>query len=240
VNWSNARHDASDPILRKRSSTGIRSDALLLPASLRYDWQHSSSQLPIIIMTPAGSPPPAGVIFAPCAWRAAGAAAFSRKIVGASPHVRGICPILAQYMRRAHGCHSNRALPRRDGRIYIVLIGRATISSSQRPRQDWRPLLLPSCQSRPATPAGPPPPAGVAFCTALTAQRIASFTFVARARNLARILPKFPLDMHETHMCRAIPALFISAMQRIFHLIRSGRRQGRAAAQQEAQKGVKT
>ncbi len=190
-------------------------------------------------MTPAGSPPPAGVIFAPCAWRAAGAVAFSRKIAGASPHVRGICPILAQYMRRAHGCHSNRALPRRDGRIYMVLIGRATISSSRRPRQDWRPLL-PSCQSRPATPAGPPPPAGVAFCTALTAQRIALFTFVARARNLARILPKFPLDMHEAHRCRAIPALFISAMQRIFHFIRSGRRQGRAAAQQEAQKGVKT
>ena len=40
----------------------IRSDALLLPASLRYDWQHSSSQLPITNMTPAGPPPPAGVI----------------------------------------------------------------------------------------------------------------------------------------------------------------------------------
>lgn len=26
---------------------GIRNDALLLPASFRYDWQHSSSQLPI-------------------------------------------------------------------------------------------------------------------------------------------------------------------------------------------------
>lgn len=191
-------------------------------------------------MTPAGSPPPAGVIFAPCAWRAAGAAAFSRKIVGASPHVRGICPILAQYMRRAHGCHSNRALPRRDGRIYIVLIGRATISSSHVPDRIGGLSSSQAANRDQQRPPGPPPPAGVAFCTALTAQRIASFTFVARARNLARILPKFPLDMHKTHRCRAIPALFISAMQRIFHFIRSGRRQGRAAAQQEAQKGVKT
>jgi uncharacterized protein YjiS (DUF1127 family) len=41
--------------------------------------------------------------------------------------------------------------------------------------------------------------------------------------------------MLKTHRCRAVTALFFSAAQRIFQIIRSGRRQGRAAAQQEAQ-----
>jgi uncharacterized protein YjiS (DUF1127 family) len=41
--------------------------------------------------------------------------------------------------------------------------------------------------------------------------------------------------MRKTHRCRAIPALFFFALQRIFQINRSGRRQGRAAAQQEAQ-----
>lgn len=52
-----------DPTLRKRGSTGIRSDALLLPASLRYDWQHSSSQLPITNRRPLDLLPQRALLF---------------------------------------------------------------------------------------------------------------------------------------------------------------------------------
>jgi len=44
--WSTARHDAARPG-RRKGIDGIRSGALLLPAPFRYDWQHSSSRLPI-------------------------------------------------------------------------------------------------------------------------------------------------------------------------------------------------
>lgn len=41
--------------------------------------------------------------------------------------------------------------------------------------------------------------------------------------------------MRKSHRCRAIPALFFFAAQTYIRLIRLGRRQGRAAARNEAQ-----
>jgi hypothetical protein len=141
---------------------------------MEFGATHSSSQRPSdtigntpppscqsSLVTPAGPPPPAGVI-------------ILRKAHGfhpeSPPHVRPPAQRFRKYaspmcghMRGLHGCHSHPALPPEARAGYIKPIGRVTISSSQRPRQDWQPLLLPGCQSISATPAGSPPPAGVVF-----------------------------------------------------------------------------
>jgi len=152
----------------------IRSVALLLPAPLRYDWQHSSSQLPIIFSDARWTSSPSGRYYL------RGMHDIAQPIV-----TGGKC------MRPAHGCHSYPALLRDALPDYIHTISRATISSSQRPRQDWQPLLLPGCQSISATPTGSPPPVGVAFCTAPIQPRMAIFTFVANrpgfGQNFAKI-----------------------------------------------------
>jgi len=170
----------------------IRSVALLLPAPLRYDWQHSSSQLPIIFSDARWTSSPSGRYYLrgmhdiapPNAKNAPLPFPFGLKF--AQPIVTG-----GKCMRPAHGCHSYPALLRDALPDYIHTISRATISSSQRPRQDWQPLLLPGCQSISATPTGSPPPVGVAFCTAPIQPRMAIFTFVANrpgfGQNFAKI-----------------------------------------------------
>ncbi|MGJ7038135.1 hypothetical protein J2Y63_001371 [Shinella sp. BE166] len=90
-------------------------------------------------MTPAGSPPPAGVII--CARRMA-RPPFPGKILRRCVDPRKVCAIRApdvERMQATHGCHSDPALFYAAAPSYISLIGRATISSSQRPRQDRHP-----------------------------------------------------------------------------------------------------
>ena len=212
---------------------------------MEFGAAHSSSQRPSdtigntpppscqsSLVTPAGPPPPAGVIIcAECMallrQRRKASGPFSNRLkVCAAPPMPGV-----KCMRLVHGCHSYPALLRDALPGYIHIISRATISSSQRPRQDWQPLLLPGCQSISAKPAGPPPPAGYVFAPHPNRDAWPPLPLWRIAQFLARILPTFPLDMHKTHGCRAVTALFFSAMQRIFQIIRSGRRQGRAAAQ---------
>ncbi len=136
VEWSNARHDADRP----DAGNGIEQE---------FGAAHSSSQrssdtigntpppsCQSLLMTPAGPPPPAGVIV------------FARRLANQRPAIQNrpspsaACRCLhriqrrpAERMRLMHGCHSNRALLPIVRAGYILLIGRATISSSQRPRQ---------------------------------------------------------------------------------------------------------
>lgn len=169
-----------DPMPRKRGSTEIRSGALLLPALLRSDWQPSSSQLPIILNDARRTSSPGGRY---CLRRAHGdarqSAASSLKSPSPAQDLRTPPERVFHPMRIAHGCHSEPALQARAGPAYMKAIGRATISSSQRPRQDWRPLLLPGCRSTSAKPAGPPPRRALFFCAAPKASAHSAFTFVA-------------------------------------------------------------
>ncbi len=130
--WSNARHDADRP----DAGNGIEQE---------FGVAHSSSQrssdtigntpppsCQSLLMTPAGPPPPAGVIVLPNAWPT-----IPTMQNPSSPCERSyrIQHQRAERMRLMHGCHSNRALLPAVRAGYILLMGRATISSSQRPRQ---------------------------------------------------------------------------------------------------------
>ncbi len=232
VEWSNARHDADRP----DAGNGIEQE---------FGAAHSSSQrssdtigntpppsCQSLLMTPAGPPPPAGVIV------------FAKHLANHAPQSK----IARRHQLRADACAAfSDGRPNACGsRMGAIPIARFCPSSGQAisfssvgrrspppnvPDKDWQPLLLPSCQSISATPAGSPPPAGVAFCTATNQSRMACLPLWRRARILARISPKFPLDMHKAHGCHTTIALSFFAAQRIFQSIRSGRRQRRAAAQ---------
>lgn len=112
----------------------IRSVALLLPAPLRYDWQHSSSQLPIIFSDARWTSSPSGRYYLrgmhdiapPKAKNAPLPFPFGLKF--AQTVIPG-----GKCMRPAHGCHSYPALLHDALPGYIHIISRATISSSQRP-----------------------------------------------------------------------------------------------------------
>ncbi len=77
-------------------------------------------------MTPAGSPPPAGVIIC--------ARPMAPRLFPAKSFALG-----AERMRMTQGCHSQPALLYAAAASYIPPIGRATLFSSQSPRQDWHP-----------------------------------------------------------------------------------------------------
>ena len=155
---SNAGHDAERPDRRKRHRTWnserrtpppsvppMRLATLLLPvANHLYDARRTSSPGGRYLFGPDAEPLPP-----------------SRKTpLRQKPAHR---PTWRRNMRRAHGCHSVPALLLFRQAIYVLRIGRATSPPPNVPDKDWQPLLLPSCQSISATPAGFPPPAGVRF-----------------------------------------------------------------------------
>lgn len=204
-----------DPASGNGNRTGIRSGALLLPAPLRYDWQHSSSQLPIHFSDARWTSSPSGRYY------------FRHPKAPSSTSIaRHRLP--APHIPQTHGCHSGKPLPGRKGRTYIQLHRSGDEFSS-----------LPSSPTGLA--ASPPPrvpidisdtrrdllpPAGVVFLRRTQHSCIAALIIVAEARNLVEISPKFPLDMHGEHGCHTAIALSFFAMQRIFLFIRLGRRQG--------------
>jgi hypothetical protein len=209
---------------------GIRSDALLLPVSLRYDWQHSSSQLPIT--------------FSDARWTSSPSGRYYLRHTHGKPRLReqiprkpadapkswavGLCVALDTCALRIGAILNGRFRTRRRWPIGTSSVGRRS-PPPKRPRQDW--LLLPGCQSRSATPAGFPPRRALPFALHPNQGCMATLTLVAKTADSARISPIFLLDMRLSHRCRAVTALFFSAAQRIFQINRLGRRQGRAAAQ---------
>lgn len=154
-----------DPTLRKRGSTGIRSDALLLPASLRYDWQHSSSQLPITNRRPLDLLPQRALLFcAECSSRPVHRETPEPTRLSRNP-CAGLFTQRGMHARDAWVPFRSSATARRVGALYEAHQSGGDLLLPTLPTGLAAPLL-PSCQSISATPAGPPPPAGVAFCAA--------------------------------------------------------------------------
>jgi len=133
-----------------------------------------------ILTTPAGPPPPAGVVV--CAGRT-----VFPPLRHDFPKESSLPALTA--LRDAHSgfawafCmdaipavlfHGAKRLP-----IWGSSLGRRP-PPSMSPAGSAAPLLLSGRQSRPATPAGPPSPAGVAFCAAHIARRATALTCVAR------------------------------------------------------------
>ena len=128
------------------------------------------------LVTPAGPPPPAGVTV--CARRAGKSFPSAQNLHNKARFMVNPCTM------RMGGIPIERFRARARRCIHYPSVGQRTPPPSV-PRQDWRPLLLPGCQSRSATPAGPPPPAGVAFCAASTLRRITILTFVANRSDFS-------------------------------------------------------
>jgi len=198
----------------------IRSVALLLPASLRYDWQHSSSQLPININDARRTSSPGGRC---CLRRTHGFSASSARFPERkqSACTNGIAgrPLRVR-MGILHGRHSCRPLPWRKAASYMGIIARATISS----------LHVPDGIGGSPPPLGPPIETSNARRTSLSGGRCFlrcthswtrnGINLCGKARNLAGILPEFTLDMHVAHRCRAVRTLFISVAHTIFNINR--------------------
>jgi len=170
VEWSNARHDADRP----DAGNGIEQE---------FGVAHSSSQrssdtigntpppsCQSLLMTPAGPPPPAGVIVLPDTWPtiptmqiprrpASARTAFSTGGPNACGSCMGAIPIA-------------RFCPPSAQAISFSSVGRRSPPPNV-PAKDWQPLLLPSCQSISATPAGSPSRRALLFCAATNQSRMA-------------------------------------------------------------------
>ncbi len=230
--WSSARHDADRP----DAGNGIEQE---------FGAAHSSSQrssdtigntpppsCQSLLMTPAGPPPPAGVIvFAEHLANPSTIRNLPPPRSSMQPFLPCSAPACRTHAADAWVPFQSRAFAQRPGRLYL----------SHRSGDD---LLLPTSPPRIGSPSSsqaanryqqcPPdllPRRALLFCTATNQSRMAYLPLWRRARILAKISPKFPLDMHKTHGCHTAIALSFFAAQRIFQSIRSGRRQRRAAAQ---------
>lgn len=166
---------------RKRYRTGIRSSALLLPALLRYDWQHSSSQLPITLNDARRTSSLGGRY---CFRRTPGKPSLTiqKSPVAIKTHAR-VCAAFSTHEPNACGSCMGaipiaRFCPSSGQAITFSSVGRRSPPPNVSDK-DWQPLLLPSCQSISATPAGSPPPAGVAFLHCNQPIPHGLFTFVA-------------------------------------------------------------
>ena len=152
----------------RKAADRIRSGALLLPVPFRYDWQHSSSQLPITLNDARRISSPGG------------RRSFSRRAWTSTLPVkplidrrcrswvclvlRRLSPVLAaEAASILQRCHSPFPLLHAELRAYIGLISRATRSSSQRSPTRLAAHSSSRLPIKIATPAGPPPPAGVVF-----------------------------------------------------------------------------
>ena len=107
ADWSNAWHDAEDPNL----GNGDRQE---------FGATHSSSQLPITNMTPAGPPPPAGVIVFARALQDADPARFSQTFSHSARASRNACG------QRMGAIPTGRYHPAKAGSIQASSIGRRT------------------------------------------------------------------------------------------------------------------
>lgn len=195
VEWSNARHDADRP----DAGNGIEQE---------FGAAHSSSQrssdtigntpppsCQSLLMTPAGPPPPAGVIV------------FARHLANHTPQSK----IARRHQLRAYACAAfsegypnacsscmgaipiARFCPSSEQAISFSSVGRRSPPPNV-PDKDWQPLLLPSCQSISATPAGSPPRRALLF--ALQPTNLAWLLYLCGAEP--GIWPEFRLNFRLT------------------------------------------
>ena len=180
-----------DPMPGNGDRHRIRGDALLLPASLRYDWQHSSSQLPVTfndarwISSPSGrdylrqthGAPSLARQNPPTLGRSAQSLRnFARLMLNACKRRMGAIPIALFFTRRRHP-------------IFLSSVGRRSPPPNVPDRIGTPPPPRLPIETRNARRISSP--AGVSVWTAPNQRCIPALTFVAESpdfgQNFAKI-----------------------------------------------------